>query len=218
MRGAVRWVITMSLVAAAVGVVTGCGTDTSAGVSVPAAPGAPLVERVLTTDELGIPGYQASREPVVPVGAKDFLAGDCPEVRDASLKVLDAAGLEAAVRRGFTADGGGGLSAVWQFATPAGATAWTKEVLDQTKTDPGSACIPKGVVQTGWDTRPVAGLPGGILEHATQTTPDGRSEAWNLLFTDGRFAYVVGTAGAPGRVEPAQVEAAARRQWARGSG
>ena len=216
MRGAARWLTVLTTVAATAGVVAGCGGgDTS--VSVPSAPGAALTDRVLTAAELGIPGYTASREPVVAQTAEDFLAGDCPAERDASLAVIKQSGFQAAARRAFTADNGGGLSAVWQFATPAGATRWTRANLAQTgKAYPG--CVPKGVRQTSYAVRPVAGLPEGRLTHATQTGPDGPSEAWNVLYTDGRFAYVVGTAGAPGRVSSAQVTDAARRQWQRRNG
>ena len=216
MRRAARWAGALSAAAAAAAVVSGCGAGADA-VSVPAAPGAALTDRVLSTEDLGIPGFTASREPLVAQDADGLEAGACAAEREASLKVLGSVGFQAGVRRPFTADNGGGLSAVWQFATPAGATRWNRAVLDQIPR-PLKGCVPSGVTQTSYSTSRLAGLPNGVLTHATENTPDGRTEAWNILFTDGRFAYVVGTAAPPGTVSSAQLKAAAQRQWERRDG
>ena len=57
MRCAVRWAVALAAVAVAAGL-AGCGGgEDEAAVSVPAAPGAPLTERVLAADELGIAGF-----------------------------------------------------------------------------------------------------------------------------------------------------------------
>ena len=217
MSGAARWAATATVIAAVAGMASACGAGGGTA-SVPAAPGAPLTDRVLGANELGLAGYTASREPVVAQGPDDAEAGEpCRAVREESLKVLRASGFQASARRGFEADHGGALSAVWQFATTAGATAWEKQVLAQAgRTYPG--CVATGVTQTAFRVRPFAGLPAGALTYSSQTTPDGPSEAWNLFFRDGRFVYVVGAAGAPGRVTATAVIDAARRQWQRRNG
>jgi hypothetical protein len=217
MTGSARWAAAFAAIAAVAGGTSACGGGGTTA-SVPAAPGAALTDRVLGASELGLAGYTASREPVVAQGTEDAEAADsCRPIRDESLKVLRGSGFQAAARRGFQADHGAALSAVWQFATPAGASAWEKEVLAQTqRTYPG--CVPAGVTRTAYRARRFAGLPAGTLTYASQTAPDGSSEAWNLLFTDGRFVYEVGVVGAPGRVSSAAVIGAARRQWQRRNG
>jgi hypothetical protein len=214
---AIRWAALMVGLSVVAGTATACGGG-GASASVPAAPGASLTARVLQAGELGVPGYTASREPVVAQNAADAEASDsCAAERDDSLRVLRASGFQATARRSFEASNGGGISGVWQFATPSGAATWERTVLTQTaKAYPG--CVPQGVTRTGYQLRRIQGLPAGTLTHATQSGPDGPGEAWNVVFTDGRFVYVVGVAGHAGQVRAAEVIGAARHQWQRRNG
>jgi hypothetical protein len=197
-----------------IGLLAGCGGGDAV---VPTAPGAPVADRVLGADELGLPGFSAAGEVEVVTSVEAALEGEeCAPVRDASTRALEAADFEAVARRGFSADRGGAVSVVWQFATPAGAVAWNRETLAQNR-DPKEECFPD-VTRTGFESRMVPGLPGGTLTNVTQVVESGPSEAWNVLFTDGRFAYVVGAAGPPGTVTSEGVIAAAKRQYARRQG
>ena len=217
MRGAVRWAVALAAAVVAAGLVGCGGGEDEAAVSVPEAPGAPLTERVLAADELGIAGFTGAGGDVEAREPADLLAGECAQERARSLEVLDANGVQAVARRGFTAGEGGGVSIVWQFSTPAGAAAWQEEVIRQSE-DPVPECQPDDVTRTGFETTPVAGLPNGTAMHITQTSSDGAGEAWNVLFTDGRFANVVGAVGPPGTVTEQMVVDAATRQWERRAG
>lgn len=215
MRRAGRWAMALTTALVAAGV-AGCGGGDDA-VSVPDAPGAPLTERVLAADELGIAGFEGDAGAVEAREPADMLAGECAQERTRSLEVLEANGVQAVARRGFTAREGGGVSIAWQFSTPAGAAAWQEEVIRQSA-DPVPECQPADVTRTGFETTPVAGLPHGTAMHITQTSSDGAGEAWNVLYTDGRFANVVGAVGRPGTVTEEMVVDAATRQWERRGG
>jgi len=185
--------------------------------SVASTSGAALTDRVLAADEFGIPGFVGSNEPVVSQDPKDFLDGNCAEANAETLAAITASGAQAAARRGFEGNNSGGLSAVWQFSTPAGAAIWNKVALAQSaKTY--EACLPKGVKRTGYNVQAVAGLPRGYVAHFTESTPDGAGEGYNVIFTDGSFAYQVGASGLAGQIKAAWVIDAARRQWARRNG
>ncbi len=154
MRGAVRWAVALAAAAVAAGLVGCGGGEDEAAVSVPEAPGAPLTERVLAADELGIAGFTGAGGDVEAREPADLLAGECAQERARSLEVLDANGVQAVARRGFTAGEGGGVSIVWQFSTPAGAAAWQEEVIRQSE-DPVPECQPDDVTRTGFETTPV---------------------------------------------------------------
>jgi hypothetical protein len=145
---------------------------------------------------------------VEPQDAVESSAGDpCTARREHDVKTLREAGLEARVRRSFESDGGGALSNVWQFATPAGPKAVKKAFIAELNQDwPG---CDEGVTTTAFDTRTLDDPPGATVTHAIETGRDQPSEAWNVWFTDGRFLYVVGAAG-PGVTEEAVVAAAQR--------
>lgn len=209
MRRASRWALALTAAAASVALAAGCGSSGGDVASVPAAPGAPLADRLLTADELGIPGFSATREPVVAQGAVESSAGDpCDARRMHDVRALQEAGLEARVRRSFeSGDGGGALNNVWQFATPAGPAAVKKAFIAELKMDwPG---CDEGVTTTAFDTRTLDDPPGATVTHAIETGRDKPSEAWNVWFTDGRFLYVVGAVGS-GVTEEAVVAAAQR--------
>ena len=213
----IRVTIALLATTAAAVVLSACGGGGDAAVTVPDAPGAPLAARVLGEEELGIAGYAAAGSEVTPKDPETFLSGECTTERERALQVLDANGVEAVARRSFTAPEGAALSNVWQFSTPAGARAWQEEVVRQSA-HPAPECVPDGVTRTAFDTHPVEGLPDGEAMRIAQTADDGPAEAWNVLFTDGRFAYVVGAVGPPGTVTEEAVVSAARRQWARRDG
>jgi hypothetical protein len=214
-----RWGAAAATTAAAamVAIAAGCGGAGDAAVSVPVAPGAPLVDRVLGPGDLGIPGYTASREPVVAQGLPGPEAADaCAPRRDVETRDLRDNGFQATARRAYEADGGGAVSAVWQFASTTGAARAERAfVLHARLTFPGCDA---GIHRTGHSDCAVPRLPGGIIAHDTQTGPDGPGEAWNAYFRDGRFVYLVGAAGPPGRVTAASVLTPARRQWTRRNG
>jgi hypothetical protein len=214
-----RWGAAAATTAAAamVAIAAGCGGAGGAAVSVPAAGGAPLVDRVLGPGDLGIPGYTASREPVVAQGLPGPEAADpCAPRRDVETRDLRENGFQATARRAYEADRGGAVSAVWQFASTTGAARAERAfVLHARLTFPGCDA---GIRRTGHTEDAVPGLPGGMIAHDTQTGPDGPGEAWNAYFRDGRFVYLVGAAGPPGRATEAGVLMAANRAWARRDG
>ncbi|HMN98272.1 MAG TPA: hypothetical protein PKD59_02555 [Miltoncostaeaceae bacterium] len=208
MRRASRWAVALTAVAASVALAAGCGASDGNVASVPAAPGAQLADRLLSAEELGIPGFTATREPVEPQDAVESSAGDpCAARRMHDVRMLQEAGLQARVRRSFESGDGGALSIVQQFATPAGATAAQKAFVAGLDRDwPG---CDEGVTTTAFDTTTLDHPPGATLAHTVQTGRDVPGEAWNVFFTDGRFLYTVGAIGT-GVTRDAVVAAAGR--------
>ena len=209
-----RWAVALTGVAASVALAAGCGSSGGSVASVPAAPGAPLADRLLTADELGIPGYSATREPVEPQDAVDSEAGDpCTARRTHEVQLLQKEGLQARVRRSFTSEDGGALSIVQQFATPAGAQA-TRTALIADLHRRWLGCD-ASIATTDFDTRRLDQPPDAILVHTVQTGNGQPPEAWNVFFTDGRFLYTVGAVGT-GASRQAVVAAAQRAYDKRG--
>jgi hypothetical protein len=200
--------VALTAVAASVALAAGCGASGASVASVPAAPGLPLADRLLTADELGIPRFTATREPVEPQDAVEASAGDpCTARRMHEVRVLQEEGLQARVRRSFVSDDGGALSIVQQFATPAGAEAVrTAVIADLRRHWPG---CDEGITTTAFGTSTLDHPPGATLVHTVQTGSDQPGEAWNVFFTDGRFLYTVGAVGT-GATEEAVVAAAVR--------